>query len=1760
MEKKWVLKESDLFSRMTFHRAMYGILFFMFLSLFFILLMPSVEAACSNSNCVREFHCEGYTNYKCAINAYEDCYVSYSDDCRDCSCVCGGYPDTGCNTEDVANGPSYSCGDNFDNDGNGGTDCADSDCTDKACGAGRVCFEGSCQESTEEMSVECVWYNGNTPLAECNGVEWCPLSYTLTEQLVFTIPFFNTTPYAPVPSCVISSTGRAGNLQEVYMNVTLIGDCLGPNCPTEESLTEPWWEPFPSSLTARTHAYDLSDEEDVPEHIKPFDCSLPASVNVTQQPSYFTNPNCCGDGTNISGNIFDAPADQGMIANVSGILKQLCVRQDLEYNSLQDSDTYPTSHGACPVEQTQRDILDDAGAWSWKEASEGGNEWKIYTINVNDSCWEMPRVMGAFDRPIYDVISLYSDSGPSRWVPCDPFGDFDLPGSQHENQTTERDYGNNVPWVVQAPPFSPPSGEPGYGVTPDAGFFDDLGITLNFPKTTENGSAHLSCWPMQGPRYKDNRVRCDGWGFAGEAIVGNTLRMRHNESGVDVGTSHRNQSLNSEGGFSDLIIYFNADLGEGYHHVVISTNGSDGATYVFSNQYLALPGSSENDPQAQPWERPLCYDEGGRGSWAICCGYSYGDCPSENNAFWNASTNPYPKVKRTGEVLGTLYEYYNPDDVVSNYVLRMSTPKTEIENIQQDAPPIYGLLNDYAPELDKYPGGSPSDHHLDAPIRIANWQEYDFLEFDIAFTTIDLWKITIFDSATYPEGNDIFLEVSSSLDPDYFGPDKLSHALFNQPVLDYSVDGNELYEWHHIKIPLPSNLKKEGISLVMFTGDRKRIAFDVNYRWGKLDLFNLDEDQGGVRETSSVLGIDRMYLSRDNAQFTDRVFCGGGGSWLTDLDNSSLACDNTARTDWTGSRCCGDDPHEYYADSAGLHACWDGRIVPHDTRIMAVDYTVTGSPAESHACKGYNSFISATAGEDAEEFVNACLYPMPRTGRTSYTVANPHTDLYSVSFFAAEDDAQYFNQTTTDSALVAVHDVKMQVLAYSGNFYGCNASEYLIDRAGAGVIQESNNCEVKGSWFCSATNQWLNKSDPRYAIGETEAMNLTIIPWDIPWYDPMPRTECCGNNACWNGTSCQSEYTFSNQTTDEGNDIYVCKGSQWHGPVSLKWDWDHSNASFCWNNTQCFCPYGDGQGDAKCYAVDELKCANETFFYRDNFCLPTGWNGTAYNDSMWTTRTALLATQLLKFVNRSSPDNYTLFCDYYNLSTNYWGDTEFWVRPFVGLNGTNNYCVLKYSTGTGWRVIVGASLWQDRTPSQFLMEILQEETADICDNVEDGLTFDECDDGKLVKAYWNNQTKSMIFAEKELHGFSLSDGDALVFSGGNLLQNFNLFLQFVFAKIRNTVVHLLGLQGEETQHLVVEEDFSKLYLFKEKQKEVKGIVRQDAGGNYVLISYFNATTDICKAVQAYNILHPGGGGSPFACNVSVHENNSWSYNVVTRSTDGSAEWSYFIGLNAWPSLGAMTRIDAASFGYVPDAASIKADIREGMALLTEFAFTAVTSGTPPDSYIWYFGDGDRMPTKYAYHTYLNEGTYNVTMNATYSGGRVVSDRIVVTVSEPALACTLRNTACGEDEVGVLSLLEPSNSHVFPYDGGVYENNICCAQPSPDCRVTVEPGLGGCNEDRWCVMGMTYPPENNWEEGYHATACSTYQHRDICMKAPGCSPYYMNCSRQDNSAAEWRTWGSCNQGSCVATISADETHVSGCDDYPFPISVCCDLQS
>src|SRR3989338_7550824 len=98
--------------------------------------------------------------------------------------------------------------------------------------------------------------------------------------------------------------------------------------------------------------------------------------------------------------------------------------------------------------------------------------------------------------------------------------------------------------------------------------------------------------------------------------------------------------------------------------------------------------------------------------------------------------------------------------------------------------------------------------------------------------------------------------------------------------------------------------------------------------------------------------------------------------------------------------------------------------------------------------------------------------------------------------------------------------------------------------------------------------------------------------------------------------------------------------------VDIKTNWQQTSTGFCRNTNQCLVSnafsevfdnipdsYWDGLSDPDLGP----KCINNAQYILDNYC----------NQGIWSSRTRLIATQLLGIALKNTPNNFTLYCDTY---------------------------------------------------------------------------------------------------------------------------------------------------------------------------------------------------------------------------------------------------------------------------------------------------------------------------------------------------------------------------------------------------------------------------------------------------------------------------------------------------------------------------------
>lgn len=204
--------------------------------------------------------------------------------------------------------------------------------------------------------------------------------------------------------------------------------------------------------------------------------------------------------------------------------------------------------------------------------------------------------------------------------------------------------------------------------------------------------------------------------------------------------------------------------------------------------------------------------------------------------------------------------------------------------------------------------------------------------------------------------------------------------------------------------------------------------------------------------------------------------------------------------------------------------------------------------------------------------------------------------------------------------------------------------------------------------------------------------------------------------------------------------------------VDVKQDFQQLSIGFCAESQQClvrndFNPDFDNNPnsywDGLKNRANGPKCINDTQYILDYYC----------KGGVWTSRTRLLAEQLLALALDQSVQNFSVYCDRYDRVLNrYLYPVERGVaQQFFGkfcpqgfteqfLEGcTNNVCVLRYGGGTAFGVSLNAPI--DDAQQSFLYAI-NRPSNDCRNAVDDDGEFDAC--GNSV--WYDRRTNSVIYA------------------------------------------------------------------------------------------------------------------------------------------------------------------------------------------------------------------------------------------------------------------------------------------------------------------------------------------------------------------------------------------------------------------------------
>ena len=201
--------------------------------------------------------------------------------------------------------------------------------------------------------------------------------------------------------------------------------------------------------------------------------------------------------------------------------------------------------------------------------------------------------------------------------------------------------------------------------------------------------------------------------------------------------------------------------------------------------------------------------------------------------------------------------------------------------------------------------------------------------------------------------------------------------------------------------------------------------------------------------------------------------------------------------------------------------------------------------------------------------------------------------------------------------------------------------------------------------------------------------------------------------------------------------------------VTVKHTWDRRSTGFCKEPNQCLVSNGyneswDNFPDRYWTEIinqNKPKCINNTQHISDNYC----------DNGIWSSRTKLVATQLLAIALNTTPSNFSLFCDTYDDVLNrYAYNTDYGtVTSFINVLClqpgnkrsdicVNNICVIRYGQKAAFGMAVNTEINGAKSALQALNM-----SPDECDiAIDNDGKYDPC--GNDV--WYNHNTKSIIYA------------------------------------------------------------------------------------------------------------------------------------------------------------------------------------------------------------------------------------------------------------------------------------------------------------------------------------------------------------------------------------------------------------------------------
>lgn len=443
-----------------------------------------------------------------------------------------------------------------------------------------------------------------------------------------------------------------------------------------------------------------------------------------------------------------------------------------------------------------------------------------------------------------------------------------------------------------------------------------------------------------------------------------------------------------------------------------------------------------------------------------------------------------------------------------------------------------------------------------------------------------------------------------------------------------------------------------------------------------------------------------------------------------------------------------------------------------------------------------------------------------------------------------------------------------------GLFYSCNLTssqrvQYTDNYHNTELIPQAKNkqyCSLMGNYFCSPEGYWNNQLQGSASIAEKT--NLKSVPVQLisklSAISGFSRSSCCQSSYCWNGTMCtasEAGTTKPVRAIPYQSGKYVCINGEWNfAQMQCEWNVNTQYVSeqyqidaycgTCPSPTQCMVEVTGNalnNNDPSKYInrdnVNNPQCIESGQFIGDHYC----------ENAAWTSRTKLVAAELLKIADNNGADDYTLFCDNYKKVLNNvdYNDIEKYFKGtrFNSLEGAtctnipfpcvNNICVLTYNPGFSERTVMGISLNKPINDAENSFLKALDKAENYCNSpIASNNQYKLCkgDDFTL----WYSQGNS-----------------TLLFSKSEFTPNPSALDSFLTI-VKNPILSLIDIFGvlsseRDLSFIKGAKDFNRIYISNIDGKSVQSIVETTTTtqNEFVAANYTGFSSDVCKSFDNY---------------------------------------------------------------------------------------------------------------------------------------------------------------------------------------------------------------------------------------------------------------------------------------------------------------------